>query len=124
MLGSLDAATSGDDDPGFGKLVRRVAEQMGYDVKVVTRSREFPEAYKTMCPTDILVDVVMPDVDGIELMKWLAQEGCDARLTVITGYSTDYAKMTEKIGRASGLNLATSLTKPMTIEDLRNALAG
>ncbi|MFQ5785106.1 MAG: response regulator [Alphaproteobacteria bacterium] len=113
-----------DDDPGFGKLVRRVAERMGYDVEVVTRSREFPEAYKTMCPTDILLDVVMPDVDGIELMKWLAQEGCDARLTVVTGYSADYAEITVKFGRDNGLNLVAGLTKPASVDDLRRALAG
>ena len=112
-----------DDDPGFAKFVGRVATKLGYEVRLVTRSEDIAQAYQELRPTTIVLDVVMPDMDGIELLKWLAERQCTARLIVVTGYNADYARFAEMLGKANGLRLLTSLTKPMSLADLRDALA-
>ena len=55
-----------DDEPEFGKLVRRVAEEQDFDVTVTQQASDFMKAYEKVDPTHIILDIVMPGTDGIE----------------------------------------------------------
>ena len=80
-----------DDEPAFGRFVQNVAEDLGYEVCVTTDGRAFIEAYKSFQPTVIILDMIMPGMDGNEIVLWLAKQRCTARLIIITGYTPDYA---------------------------------
>jgi CheY-like chemotaxis protein len=80
-----------DDEPAFGRFVQNVAEGLGYEVCVTTDGRAFMEAYKSFKPTLIVLDMIMPGMDGNEIVLWLAQQKCTARLIIIPGYTPDYA---------------------------------
>ena len=111
-----------DDEPSVREFVRRVAESMGYKVTLATRANEFRQAYTSFRPTVILVDMVMPDIEGIELVQWLADHQCTARVIVMTGYNQIYAETAAKLGKARGLASVTTLTKPILFDDLQAAL--
>ena len=49
------------------------------------------EAYENFKPTTIVLDMIMPGIDGNELVLWLADKACAARLIIMTGYTPDYA---------------------------------
>ena len=76
-----------DDEPEFCELVRKVAADMGYEVQVATNGHTFQAAYLTLQPTLIVMDMVMPEMDGNELVLWLVEQGYAADLVIITGYS-------------------------------------
>jgi DNA-binding response OmpR family regulator len=111
-----------DDQPDFGRLVARVAGEMGYEVQVTTNGDDFMAAFGVFDPDLIVLDVVMPDRDGIELIRWLAGQPCRARIIVATGYNPSYARMTKLIGTALGNLSVTTLSKPTPIATLRAAL--
>ncbi len=111
-----------DDEADFGAFVGRVAEGLGFEVTVTTRARAFKAAYETVDPSVIVLDVVMPDVEGIELVQWLAERGCRARILVVTGYNPHYSELAKILGEAKGLQPVTTLTKPVRVRDLRAAL--
>jgi two-component system OmpR family response regulator len=111
-----------DDQPAFGSFVARVARELGYEVKVTTHGDEFIAAYPEFAPDLIVLDVVMPDRDGIELIRWLAAQHCRARIIVATGYNPSYARMTKLIGTALGDLSITTLAKPVPVATLRAAL--
>ncbi len=69
-----------------GRFVQNVAEDLGYEVCVTTDGRAFIEAYKSFKPTTIILDMIMPGMDGNEIVLWLAQRKCTARLIIVTGY--------------------------------------
>ena len=69
-----------------------------------------------------VVDVVMPGIDGIKLVNWLAERATDLRLIMVTGFSPHYVKLAKKLGMAKGLQSVTTLHKPMRLSALRNAL--
>ena len=55
-----------DDDPDIGQTVRNMAENLGYQCRVTTRPDDFFEALDGWRPSHILLDLVMPEMDGIE----------------------------------------------------------
>lgn len=112
-----------DDEPGFCNFVREVAEGVGYDVIVASGADEFRHAYGEKNPAIVVVDMVMPDVDGIELINWLGEQGCTAQVLVMTGYNPQYADAAVVLGNVQGLNVKR-FSKPVRAATLREALDG
>ena len=111
-----------DDEPAFGEFVENVAIDLGYQVTVTTDARAFMAAYETVKPTTIVLDMVMPDMDGNELILWLAKQHYAEDLVVITGYSPDYAANAKTLAEFKGLRHVVTLHKPVELDELRGAL--
>jgi CheY-like chemotaxis protein len=112
-----------DDEPAFGRFVKNVAEDLGYEVYVTTEGRAFIEAYDSFKPTTIVLDMIMPGMDGNELVLWLAERNCTARVIIITGYTPDYAAHAKVLAEYKGLGPVTTLHKPIEVSRLRSVLA-
>lgn len=111
-----------DDEPDFADFVGRVGRQMGYEARVTSSARDFQEAYEAFNPTVIVMDVVMPEMDGVELIGWLAGHGCQAKVIVVSGYNPHYMDWTRHLGGARGLGTVESYPKPISLGTLRDAL--
>jgi DNA-binding NtrC family response regulator len=111
-----------DDLPALGEVVSRVAGNMGYEVRVTTHAEDFKRDYDNFDPTTVVLDIVMPDVDGIELIGWLIERKCDAKILVASAYNPDYARMAETLGTAKGLKISF-IEKPYRVSELRTSLA-
>lgn len=111
-----------DDEPKFAAFVGKVAGRLGYDVEITNHGRDFQAAYKREQPDSIVVDMVMPDIDGNELILWLVEQKCEADLIIITGFSPDYAVNARIMAEFKGLRSVTTLSKPISVARLREAL--
>lgn len=111
-----------DDDPPIGTFFRRVAEREGYDVRVCTSAVAAKEAVADFEPQVIMLDLIMPDVDGIEMVRWLTGFGFRGRVVMMSGYSESYLAAAVAILQARGIRDSHSLTKPVDIERLREIL--
>ena len=111
-----------DDEPAFGRLIKNVAEELGYVVCVTTDGYAFIDAYDSFKPTIIVLDMIIPGMDGNELVLWLADKRCSARLIIITGYTPDYATHAKVLAEYKGLRPVITLHKPVEISELRAAL--
>lgn len=112
-----------DDEPKFAAFVRKVAAPLGYDVEVTNHGRIFQEAYLRAVPDVVVLDMVMPEIDGNELILWLVEQDCTADLIIMTGYSPDYAVNARLLAEFKGLRSVTTLSKPISVARLRAALA-
>ena len=112
-----------DDEPAFGDFVRQVALNLGYAVQVVTDGKACQECYANFQPTTIMLDMVMPDMDGNELLLWLVQQGYSADLVITTGYNPDYASDAKTLAEFNGLRSVTTLVKPFSLARLRTLLS-
>ena len=113
-----------DDEPAFGEFVRQVAQTLGYEVQVTIDGKTFQECYADFQPTTIMLDMVMPDMDGNELLLWLLQQGYSADLVITTGYNPDYASDAKILAEFNGLRTVTTLVKPFSLARLRTLLSG
>ena len=111
-----------DDEPDFADFVKRTAEGIGYDVSALSDPNMFKDVYTSFKPDVIVLDMVMPDLEGIELVQWLAGQGCEARILVVSGYNPYYGKMALGLGEVRGLRVET-YQKPISIAKLRKALS-
>jgi len=112
-----------DDEPEFGEFVRKVATDLGYDVRVTTNGKAFQAAYHELQPTTVVLDMVMPGMDGNEVVLWLMQQHYAANLIIITGYSPDYATDARRLAEFKGLRSVIMLTKPIRLARLREVLS-
>ncbi|MFM9842707.1 MAG: response regulator [Dongiaceae bacterium] len=111
-----------DDEEDFCDFARDVALEMGYDVETCSSPENFAAAYERFEPTVVIVDMVMPETDGLELVRWLATRKCGARVVVASGFNPHYAKMASMIGADSGLADILALRKPMRLAELQQVL--
>ncbi|MFO1152350.1 MAG: response regulator [Rhodospirillales bacterium] len=112
-----------DDEPAFGRFVRTVAERMGYRVLVTGNGRAFIGAYEAFGPTVVVLDMIMPEMDGHEIVLWLAQRQSKVKIIIITGYTPDFTSDTRLLAEHKGLRPITILKKPVQLADLRAVLA-
>ncbi|QNT68926.1 response regulator [Defluviicoccus vanus] len=111
-----------DDEPRFAAFVERVAQRMGFEVEVTQHGRDFMSSYLRCTPEVVVIDMVMPDIDGNELVLWLVEQGSVANIIIITGYHPDYAVNARLLAEFKGLRSVQTLSKPVNVSRLREAL--
>lgn len=111
-----------DDEPYIGVLVRRVAENLDYEMRFVTLADAFKETHRSFDPDVIILDLSMPDIDGIELLKFLAAEKSRARILILSGFDARILNGAHRLGEDRGLHMAGIVSKPVRVAELRTIL--
>ena len=75
-----------DDDPRSAHLLRLLLEPRGYRVTEVADGRETQAAVERERPAVVVLDLMMPEVDGVEVLRRRQQEGLaqDTRVLILT----------------------------------------
>ena len=69
------------------------------------------------------MDIVMPDMDGVELLSKLAELKADCPIIVMSGYDGKYLDSVSLIAEAKGLTVLGTLRKPFAVRDLEKLVA-
>lgn len=78
-----------DDEPDIRDLVREILEDEGYRVSVAENGEAARAAFARGAPDLVLLDIWMPDVDGITLLReWSSGDGPDCPVVVMSGHGT------------------------------------
>lgn len=104
-----------DDDPDTLNLIRRFLEDEGFDVLTADRGHAAIAMLRSARPQLILLDVMMPGVDGYRLCSQLLENESVAGIPVVfvTGLGDDLSR-----ARAFAAGAVDYLTKPIRREDL------
>ncbi len=111
-----------DDEPAVGTFLGRVARRTGYDVIVTADACDFKQRIRSWRPALIILDLGTPETDGVELLRFLADERATARILIISGFDEKILDAAERLGAARGLNMAGVLRKPVLVEELTQVL--
>ncbi|MEM7282407.1 MAG: EAL domain-containing response regulator, partial [Pseudomonadota bacterium] len=110
-----------DDDPTTGLLVVRAAREAGYQAILVSNFEDFKSALSNNTAI-VIVDVLMPDVDGVEIVRYLADEKASAGLVLTCGKDKRLLQSVEMLARAQKLWVVGTLKKPFSSSDLTDLL--
>ena len=117
---SLNEGTvfSVDDDPDVCRAVGRLVRGAGYEVREFNSARDFLVAHESEPPGCLLLDLSMPDVDGLQLQQSLAASGCHRPIVFLSANGDVHN--TVRAMKAGAVNF---LTKPVDEDELMDALA-
>ncbi len=73
-----------DDDPDIQEVLRDRLESLGYQVLVATGGKEGLEFLERLSPLMVLLDIEMPDMNGLEVLKEIRRRGKDITVVMIT----------------------------------------
>ena len=111
-----------DDEADFAAFVREVAQDLGFVVEVAGDGRLMRRQYAAFKPTVIVLDMVLPDQDGIELVRWLGGQPNPPPVIAATGFNPEYVKWAQTVGQGNSVRVVATLHKPVKLADLRAAL--
>lgn len=106
-----------DDDPGVLKAVGRLLRASGYQIKPFISPSEFLAAHDTSVRGCAIVDLSMPDINGLQLQEALAQDHVQRPIIFLTGNGDIPASV-----RAIKAGAIDFLTKPVKRAELLAAL--
>lgn len=109
-----------DDDPTSSATIGRIARGCGYDAIITTDTDDFRSRVLSWDPTVIVLDLSMPEMDGYQVMDWLARQGCNAHILIVSVHELDRLREAEATGRALCLNMAGVFQKSLNLEKLRD----
>jgi EAL domain-containing protein (putative c-di-GMP-specific phosphodiesterase class I)/DNA-binding NarL/FixJ family response regulator len=110
-----------DDGPEIAALVAVIAKPLGYASEHATTFEQFKIALAKV-PTVIVVDLMMPDVDGIEVLRYLGEQQCRAGILLLSHEAWSVLSVAEEMARSTGLNMIGMLRKPFTRGELEYLL--
>lgn len=103
-----------DDEPEIRNLVKEILEDEDYEVAMAADGQSARKALRDRRPELILLDIWMPDVDGITLLKeWGVEEGLPCPVIMMSGHGT-----VETAVEATRLGAYDFLEKPLSLAKL------
>jgi ActR/RegA family two-component response regulator len=111
-----------DDDEAVALTLARAAEECGCPVTLTDTAESFQARYRAESPEIVIIDLALVGTDGVEILKFLAQENSDALVLIASGFDRRVVEAAMRFGGALGLNMGAALTKPILVEDLKCAL--
>lgn len=108
--------------PVFSAYVRDVAMSLDFDVRIAQDAKEFRALHRRFIPHVVSLDMVMPQGDGLQLLNWLCDQGSEASVLILSGYSNAYAIAAKQLAAAKGCRRVEALRKPVGLAALRSAL--
>lgn len=111
-----------DDDDLTGQTIRNVAEFAGMSVMVTTTPTDFFQTLQDWQPTHIALDLVMPEMDGVEVLAELGDMQNSANIIITSGVGEQILQAAARSAAAHGLNVVGILPKPFSPKVFRELL--
>lgn len=106
-----------DDDDQFNLMMKSALEIKGYEVETASNGREAKSLYQNNTYDVIITDIIMPDVDGYEVILDLRRMGMGDRTIAVSGGGRTAAD--DYLATAQHFDVAATFNKPIDIQVLR-----
>jgi CheY-like chemotaxis protein len=106
------------DDAAFSRrMLRKYVEAEGYTVFEATNGQQALEMVQQHQPDCVLTDLLMPDVDGFQLLESLRKQGWNIPIVIITADIQDTSRQ-----RGAELGATKIINKPAREDEVREIL--
>lgn len=111
-----------DDEPALADFVAQVASECGFTPILTRDDRSFRDVVVNQRPDMVALDLGMPGMDGVELLRFLAAEHSPAPVLIISGFDRRVLESAFRLGEALGLTMIGPLEKPVRFQELERVL--
>lgn len=113
-----------DDEPALGDFLAEAARECGFDPIQTSEDQRFRAEFLAERPDMVALDLGMPGMDGVELLRFLAEQDYSAPVLIISGFDRRVLESAFRLGEALGLTMAGPVSKPARLEELEAVLNG
>ncbi|GLY08996.1 response regulator [Pseudobacillus badius] len=106
-----------DDQFGIRILLNEVLQKEGYETFQAANGIQALEIVDNHSPDLVLLDMKIPGMDGIEILKRMRQKDENIRVIIMTAYGE-----LDMIQKAKDLGALTHFAKPFDIDDIRKTV--
>lgn len=106
-----------DDDPDVLEFLKKFFENLGHEVIMTTESKEGLKQYVVSTPDLVLVDIMLPERDGLSVLKEMKELDKEPSIAMITAY-----KDAERVIEAFRLGALDCLLKPFNLDYIANTV--
>ena len=79
-----------DDSAFMRKMIRDILEKLGHkDIIEAVNGKEAIDKYKSDKPDLVMLDIIMPDISGIDVLRSLIEEDKNAKVIMVTAFGQD-----------------------------------
>lgn len=111
-----------DDEPALAAFVANAATISGFDPVVTSEDSLFREQFHAEVPGMVALDLGMPGMDGVELLRFLSSESFAGPVLIISGFDRRVLESAFRLGQALDLKMVGPLEKPVRLEALEEIL--
>jgi DNA-binding response OmpR family regulator len=108
-----------DDDEDLGTMIRRILEGLGYDVLRAGSGNEAAVVYAEHKPDLVITDLIMPDGEGLELIKHLRRLDKQVKIIAMSGGGrggkTNYLFIAQSMGADYTLEIPFSAAELLSV---------
>ena len=112
-----------DDEPTLAEFLADAARESGFDPVITSEDEEFRSAFREQRPEMVALDLGMPGMDGVELIRFLADEDYNAPVLIVSGFDRRVLETAFRLGEALGLTMVGPVEKPVRFEVLEETLS-
>lgn len=104
-----------EDDDNIRDLIKYTVEEAGYTIECFSNGNDMLEALKKQTPNLVLLDIMLPDIEGTEILKIIRTDYAHLPIKVIM-----LTAKTSEINIVTGLNLGADdyMLKPFSVLEL------
>jgi EAL domain-containing protein (putative c-di-GMP-specific phosphodiesterase class I)/FixJ family two-component response regulator len=111
-----------DDEPAVAQTVAFAAQRHGFAVRMSASTDDFFDDVELFAPSHIIIDLLMPGMDGVEVLRSLAETRCRANIIMMSGMGTKVLESAQRVGIERGLCIGGILPKPFKSSELHALL--
>ncbi len=111
-----------DDEPALAEFLANAARETGFEPVITSEDWQFHEEFLRDRPNMVALDLGMPGMDGIELLRFLAEQDFRSPVLIVSGFDRRVLESAFRLGEALGLTMAGPLEKPVRLEQLETLL--
>ncbi|MFT5446735.1 MAG: EAL domain-containing protein (putative c-di-GMP-specific phosphodiesterase class I)/ActR [Gammaproteobacteria bacterium] len=111
-----------DDDRRILRVLKRACETVGYEVHSVLDAEFFESSFRVFEPSLVFLDLSMNNIDGIELLRFIAKERRETAVVVTSGVDERLLGAAHSFGMSLGLRMLEPIRKPLIVADVRRRL--
>lgn len=112
-----------DDEPSLAQFLASAASESGFEPVVTQHDDEFRSAFLEQTPDMVALDLGMPGMDGVELIRFLADQNYRAPVLIVSGFDRRVLESAFRLGAALGLRMVGPVEKPVRFEVLEEMLS-